>query len=58
MTIARNKNQNTFAKRQREQEKKRRADDKLKRRHDKATRPDMPQPQTLADGRLVEDPAA
>jgi len=42
LTIARNKNQNTFAKRQREQDKKRRADDKLKRRGQRAHQPDLP----------------
>lgn len=39
--IAKNKNQNTFAKRQREHEKKRKAQDKLARRSD---RKDTPRP--------------
>jgi hypothetical protein len=61
MTIARNKNQNTFAKRQREQDKKRRADDKRKRRMDKSTTPEPSSPSTPVnhgDVRRVEDPAA
>jgi len=37
VVIARNKNQNTFAKRQREQDKRRKAEDKLKRRTDRKT---------------------
>jgi hypothetical protein len=60
MTIARNKNQNTFAKRQREQEKKRKSEDKLKRRLDKSkTDPSTPSSiENSGDVRRVEDPAA
>jgi hypothetical protein len=40
--IPRNKNQNTFAKRQREQEKRRKAEDKLKRRAERKDSPPEP----------------
>lgn len=44
MIIARNKNQNTFAKRQREQDKRRKAEDKLKRRLDRRVTETSPLP--------------
>ena len=48
--IAKNRNQNTFAKRQREQDKKRKAEDKLARRVRKKDSPDAPPDERRFEG--------
>jgi hypothetical protein len=52
VTIARNKNQNTFAKRQREQDKRRKSEDKMKRRSERKAEAANPQTEGHASGEL------